>query len=96
MLTQENTWNISTLRYVQICPQCGLEEAAGSYCTFCGTRTDESHQRPHRQGEVSPSRKRQQSSKDALNRGVWKKGRRSAHKVKTRRNGSVGCLLEVA
>jgi hypothetical protein len=45
---------------------------------------------------VSPSRKRQQSSKDALNKGIWKKGRRSALKVKTRRYGSVGCLLEVA
>jgi len=93
---QGNVWSIRTLRYVQLCPHCGLEEAAGSYCSYCGTRTDESHQRPHRQGEVSPGRKRQQSSKDALNRGFWKKGRRSAHKVKTRRNGSVGCLLEVA
>lgn len=84
------------LRYVQICPHCGLEEAAGSYCSYCGTRTDESHQRPHRQGEVSPGRKRQQLSKDAQNGCVRKKGRRSAHKVKSRRNGSIGCLLEVA
>jgi phage terminase large subunit GpA-like protein len=96
MTVQANVWSIGTLRYVQICPHCGLEEAAGSYCTYCGTRTDESHQRPHRQGEVSPSRKRQQSSKDALNRGSWKKGRLSALKLKTRRYGSIGCLPEVA
>jgi len=83
-------------REIQKCPKCGLEEAAGAYCTLCLTRTDASHRRPHTQGEKSPSRKRRRPSNDAQNSMISEEWQIDALAAESCLPGSIGCLPEVA